>query len=136
MKTKPIVKIPAPKSARKRVKARRWILLHEKSGTYSDYTLQPNATDAHFAKLAAECSERKAIVSPVFVLPADAQSIEEMREQLRLAEHHAPRVNFAMAIGEKWADFKLRIRSEENARASHFLASLNLIAPPKQKGGK
>lgn len=86
-------------SRTKKVGARKMILLHEKSGSYNDYTLQPNATDAHFAALAADNSGRVAILSNVFVIPADAASYDAMLEQVVRA---ADKVTDHLGKGNYW----------------------------------
>jgi len=58
-----------PKKQPSGAKARVMLLMHSKSGAYSDYTLHPDASDAHFAKIADETSGRAVILSQVLIIP-------------------------------------------------------------------
>ena len=58
-----------PKKQPNGAKARVMLLMHSKSGAYSDYTLHPDASDAHFAKIADETSGRAVILSQVLIIP-------------------------------------------------------------------
>ncbi len=120
------MKSPSP------VKARKMILLHEKSGCYSDYTLQPNATDAHFAKLAAEHSGRTAILSKVFVLPCDpAASEARVREGKKVAN-----AAWNKAFRD-WVDSDMDESLDLMTPVIRaVLSTLGLLASAKEKGKK
>jgi hypothetical protein len=66
----------------KKIKARKMILLHSKSGAYDDYTLQLNATEAALAKMADETCGRSVIISPVLVLPATPEAYDAIKAQM------------------------------------------------------
>lgn len=106
---KPTKKKPA------RVKARVMLLLHSKSGSYNDYELHANATDAAIAKMADECTNRVAILSKVSVLPRDPATQAAMVEQVDKVITHG--INRWLA-GDKDACSNV-------ARA--VLAALNLV---------
>jgi hypothetical protein len=121
MKSKP-TKSRTPRAV-KTVRARVMLLLHEKSGAYSDYTLQPDATDAHFAKMAAEHCNRTAIISKVSVIGRDPATEAAMVEQGAKA--------ISEKDGWKWSDNASGSKEIYRSLARAVLTSLNLIG-----GGK
>jgi len=132
-------KSPHPKRAQaKRAKARVMILLHAKSGAYSDYTLHPDATDAHFAKIADESSERTVILSHVLVAPMSAKQARAAARFWNLGEEERVEAiagalwaayQDSVSYGTiSWAEVSRGIAQPYRDRAS---AILNLIAPTK-----
>lgn len=89
------------KTKNKRVKARKMALRHSRIDNYHEYSLHPDATDAHMQELADGACNRAVIVSAVHVLPADAASYDKMigqiAEVLPANSYWAPR-NAAHAI--------------------------------------
>jgi hypothetical protein len=124
------------RKARQEGKGRKMILLHEKSGVFNDYTLHPNATEANISKMAADCTNRKAILTLVAVLPlneqADAARIEAGARIISTDFVDAPHQT------ERWwktfkADYPaLWKRSERTAH--NFLTAIGALSTPGKKG--
>ncbi len=112
-----------PPKTKAKAKGRVMILLHEKSGCYSDYTLQPDATDAHFAKLASEHSGRTAILSKVCVHLLTPES-HETRVEAVAKELFGARLH--REVSDKWEKAEPVIRELYTRMARAALSALGL----------